>query len=86
MRTQRYGCIQSDEQLRFSYVAILVATHNLMAEAPIAFVPELVEREKQETTGMKCTVLPRIVFYEGQFYEKYFVNFENINIWRIKLY
>ena len=67
MRAQRYGCIQSDEQLRFSYVAILVATHNLMAEAPIAFVPELVEREKQEPTGMKCTVLPRIVARDFNF-------------------
>ncbi|KAI6647626.1 Tyrosine-protein phosphatase non-receptor type 1-like [Oopsacas minuta] len=48
MREQRYGCIQSEEQLRFSYVAILVATHNLMSGQPIATVPELVERARKQ--------------------------------------
>ena len=61
MRTQRYGCIQSDEQLRFSYVAILVATHNLMADAPIALIPELVEREIQEITGMNYCIYLKVV-------------------------
>ena len=51
MREQRFGCIQSDEQLKFSYVAILVATHNIMSDLPIAIVPELVERARQEVSG-----------------------------------
>ena len=50
MREQRFGCIQSDEQLKFSYVAILVATHNIMSDLPIAIVPELVERARQEVS------------------------------------
>ena len=62
MRQQRFGCIQSDEQLRFSYVAILVATHNIMSDMPIAIVPELVERVRQEILTGKFTCIHLIMF------------------------
>ena len=75
MRDQRYGCIQSEAQLRFSYVAILVATHNFMAELPIATVPELVERARQEANGM--LVLLSIVALLYQSFSTYFKLFTN---------